>query len=531
MLGKLFDKILEEREEAGEEIKKPIEKEEKGKKISRWSVLLALFILVLAFAPRLYYLFFVSGTQNAGAGWYGDTYHHWQIAYLTKTVGFKHGFLRLWDLKGMEYFWGILHPLVLVVLFTLTGSVDILVPRLLSVFCGSLSVVLLFLIVRRYFNFQSALASAILIALNPIGVFNDASGMQEPLGIVLLLAGIYLWPQKDFLTGILWALSGMVRAEFWLFGLGLVGAILILERNFNRKIGLSLGYGIPTLFYMKVLLDKTGNPIYPVWWSFLGNAVGRWQAKVPLTQTQYLARFVFIAIFALSSVGILFVFRKKPRGWLLSLLGLGNFWFLGGFVGLTEYIKSYVHYFWVVRIFLLPYIFLGFALAVLFLEIVPKAWPVFGRLKLGWIFVFLILAASQLSWRAIWYYFGPTIPIWENEVELAEQVAGYYKEGTILLPEYDPQFTYALVKLGGIKGENIEGQMFDVFYYLDGDAFSDWLKNRARVLDWLKEDNIRLLVVDEKRHRYQELIAREPQFFKLLDKNSNFCLEIYEVRV
>ena len=69
-------------------------------------------ILAVAAVPRLWYLFAVSDPENAGDGMYGDVYHHWQIAYLTREIGLSHG-PRLWDLKGLEYFWGLLHPLLM----------------------------------------------------------------------------------------------------------------------------------------------------------------------------------------------------------------------------------------------------------------------------------------------------------------------------------------------------------------------------------------------------------------------------------
>src|SRR3990170_2562721 len=89
-----------------------IESEEENKTAKRnWSkksFIIPLLIFFIALVPRLYFIFFVNNPQNAGLGWYNDSYHHWQIAYLTQEIGLSHGFLRLWDLIGMEYFWGIL---------------------------------------------------------------------------------------------------------------------------------------------------------------------------------------------------------------------------------------------------------------------------------------------------------------------------------------------------------------------------------------------------------------------------------------
>src|ERR1700675_1018408 len=102
--------------------------------LPRWAVASA---WAVALVPRLYALFFLTDPENPGDGWHGDVFHHWQIAYLTKEIGlWDPSGPRLWDLKGLDYFWGVIHPALLVVLFYLTGSVDIVIPRLLSVFFG-----------------------------------------------------------------------------------------------------------------------------------------------------------------------------------------------------------------------------------------------------------------------------------------------------------------------------------------------------------------------------------------------------------
>src|SRR3989344_3327790 len=149
MLGKFFDKILHEDEASlNESLRGKIPSQEKFKHPWVWAVI----FFAAAFIFRIGILFFMTIPENVGPGWYGDVYHHWQIAYLSKTVGFKEGFLRLWDFKGLEYYWGLLHPLVLIIGFALSGSTSIVVPRMISVIFGSLSITLIFLIINRHFN-------------------------------------------------------------------------------------------------------------------------------------------------------------------------------------------------------------------------------------------------------------------------------------------------------------------------------------------------------------------------------------------
>ena len=49
----------------------------------RWTVALCLG----AALPRLLYLFGLTDPENPGIRRYGDVWHHWQIAYLTKEIG------------------------------------------------------------------------------------------------------------------------------------------------------------------------------------------------------------------------------------------------------------------------------------------------------------------------------------------------------------------------------------------------------------------------------------------------------------
>jgi hypothetical protein len=523
---KISKDFVDTEDDLDEEEKEEILEEKKT------SIFLLLFVFLLALIPRIYFIFFVSGTQNAAAGWYGDNYHHWQIAYLSKEIGLKIDPFRLWDLKGMEYFWGILHPYTLVILFTITGSSDILIERLLAVFCGSVSVVLIFLIIRRYFNFQAALTGAVLAALFPVTVFNDALGIEESLGIMFLLAGVYFWPKKPFFVGIFWALAALTRAEYWVFGIGLIFAIGLLERKFEKLLVLAAPYIVITVFYMKILVDKTGNPIYPIWWNYLANAAGQWEFREKLTSYQLQAREVFTFIIIIAAFAILITLWKKPKYYLYLLLGFGNWLFIGLFIGWSAYLKSYEVWFWMIRFFVLPYSFLLTLFTVfVFYSLIKKA-KIIETLKINWLIFLSVLALSQILWLPILNNFKGTKARWESVKVQGELVGKYYQGGKILIPvhEYDPDFTYTLVQFGGVKGKNIVGQMYDPFYYLGEEkAFDNWGSNREVVLNWLKEENIRTIVVDKERSPYKLLFEKEKKLFRKVADLGTYRQVIYEV--
>lgn len=485
------------------------------------SIWLLLLIFVVAMAVRLYVIFHVTDPQNAGVEWYNDTYHHWQIAYLYKTVGIGHGFFRMWDLKGMDYFWGILHPMVLAGLFGLFGTVDILVLRILTAVGGSLVIVFIFLLVRRYFNLQVALSTVLIAIFFPVILFSDSVGMQEQLGLPMLLLGMWLWPRRPIISGSLWALSGMVRAEYWLMGFGLVLASFFLEKKFDRKILLLTGWLFVSFFYMSILKRYTGNPIYPIWWNYVGNASGEWMTHNELTSIQKIMKFWSEIAFFIISTGILLVFWKKPRSWPLLLFGLGNMLILAYLWGFSEYIQGFISRHFYDRFFYVPYLFLGMFLSVLIFQIIGRKLRLFRRLYLGWIILILGLVFSQEIWQPIksWYAYGFRKKADYEAIakEIAVQDNG---QGRILIQEDIPYMTYYLVRNFGVTGPRIEGEKYTAFAYLLPedleDPFKNWGKNRRFVLGWFLEKDIRLISNPGRRDMFVKLAAREPEIFQTI---------------
>lgn len=525
MLKKLFGKVLEDNEEEEEKEVSRQESEVKPKPNKKHLVIAGL-IFLLALAVRLYFLFVIEDPQNAHPGWYEDTYHHWQVAYLSYQIGFKQSYLRLWDLKGMEYFWGLLHPLVLGALMSLFRTSSIIVARLLSSFCGSLSLGLVFLIVERFFGWKAALAASLIGIINPVGIYSDASGMQEPLGILMFLTGLYFWPIRAVLTGVFFMLAGMVRAEYWLLALGLTMVIFLTKEKFERKILYLFGFGSLMLFYLKYLLDKTGNAIYPMYWNFMGNMKGEWQAKVLPNLSQQIVQKIYIGVLISVAIYGVWLVLKRPKYFLFFSLGLGNWAILGLSVGLSKYLLSYLPRFWVDRIMILPYLFLGIWFSVLVFQIFKKGW--FSIL--GWLLVIGVIGGSLFAWRPIWYWRLMTGREWENKKALAEAVAKYYQGGRILFFENHPATTYWLIYNCHIKAENLVSQMYDPYYYLPKDPYENWGENRKVVLNWLIKEKIQLLPFSGSDSQYSELVKREQDYFKELAYLQELNLYLYEFK-
>src|SRR3989344_3902456 len=532
MLGRLFDRFLGgqeelDREVSGNEGEKVNEESERQKT----SLLELTFVFVFAIIPRLFYIFVFSNPNFPG--WYTDTFHHWQIAYLSKEIGFQQGFLRLWDFKGMEFFWGLLHPLVLVILFYITGSISILVPRLLSVFGGSISIVLLFCLIKRYFNRQAAWATVIFATFFPITLFSNSVGMQEELAMPFVLASFLLWPNTPILAGFSLALASMVRAEYWLFALGLAFSTLLSRKNADKAIILIASYLTIILFYMKYLANYTGSYIYPIKWNVLASVKGEWFVNLPIVGEKLVAQTISRGIFAFGVAGAIVTLIRRSKHMLLYLYGFGNIVFIGFMVGFGSYVKGYIPRFWGDRLYNWPYLFAMILIVIALFYYLPK---LAGKLSttvyvFSWLLLLTGLVVSQIIWKPINFFMQPVAAIYKSEKHWAAQIAGAYQDGTILLPEDRPYITYFLAHDYKIPGKNMEGQMFDPFFYFKDqeNPFSNWGEERKIVLDWLKRDNIKLLVLTTPKSTYQGLIDREPDLFKKLPSEQEILL--YEVNI
>ncbi|MCK4790561.1 MAG: glycosyltransferase family 39 protein [Desulfobacteraceae bacterium] len=503
-------------------------KMDKRTKLINLSITVGIFLL--AALPRLYVLFFVTDLDNPGVGWYNDTFHHWQIAYLSKEIGFSQGFLRLWDFKGMEYFWGLLHPLLLSVLFTLTGSIDILIPRLVSLIFGSASVVLLYYLLRRYFNLHVALAGVLLGTVIPVAVFADAAGLLQPIAMFLLLLGLLLWPRHPVWTGLSWALAGTVRAEYWVFGAGLFAVSIFAKEKAERKIALGAGWLIPSLVYMKYMIDHTGNPIYPVYWNFMGNVAGEWMGNRPLNTFQISLQWTGRIALIFVVVAAIWIIWKQQKSYLFILYGLGNILFVTLVFGFSAYIHGILPRILFARFMIVPYLFIGIFISILLLDKLPKL--NFRRLWLivGWIVILSLAVLTQLAWEPIMgYYEGPK-DHWTAMKQMAEEIASLYDGGTVSIPEDRPLLTYALVRYQGFSAEQLQGQMYDPFFYFkDDDPFKNWSDNREVVADWLEKSDIQLIVFTTAKETYTKMISQEEKWFKYLASPYRNFYQAYQV--
>ncbi|MFI5287692.1 MAG: hypothetical protein ACHQ4F_15435 [Candidatus Dormibacteria bacterium] len=495
-------------------------------------------LVIVAALPRLIFVFLVSNPENPGDGWYGDTYHHWQIAYLTKEIGLTDpNGPRLWDLKGLDYFWGVLQPLLLVALFYVTGSIDIVLERLLSLAFGVLVVVLIFHLCRRYWGMRVAVPATVFAALVPTSVFNDGQGILEPLGVGLTLLGIWLWPKRGLWTGVSWALAAMARAEAWIFAIGLIVASFLRREGVQQRVLVIIGGVLPMAVYMKVLLDRTGNPIYPLSENFFNNALGRWEFETTLTPDQVTVRPVLGVILALAVLGLAWTLWKRPIGYMFLTFGFGYWVFTAGTLGFTAYLKSWVWWFWYIRFFDFPYEFAGVLGAIILFYLLPKwvgsRWALPFAAAAG----ALILIAAQAAWMPILSVYRSTASTWAQTLSAGQIIGGVYQQpqnrgGVLNVPPTKPDLTYVLARFDGVEGSRIVGQLYDPFYYLpSGYAYADHPAVASVLMQcWLSDTKTRLLVVDQTQSpNYVAFVADHPDWFSAAGQIPTYGWVLYEV--
>ena len=491
-------------------------------------------LLVLALLPRLVYLFAISNPENAGDGLYTDVYQHWQIAYLTKEIGLSHG-LRLWDLKGVEYFWGSLHPLLLAGLFFLTGSADILLARLLSLAFGSLTVVLIFHLCRRYWNLPVALVASAFAAFAPTSVFNDASGMLEPIAVSLSLLGIWLLPRRSFSAGIAWAFATGARPEAWLSSSGLLVASF-LRPGTRRWFLLPVGFAGVMAGQMAFLNARTGNPIYPLYWNYFANAAGMWMK--PLVASQQAARPFFIGLFALATAGLLMTLWRRPKSYLLLLYGFGSCALVFGLLGLTAFITEWYPWRWMMWILAFPYDFAALLVAVTLFVILPRFLGA-GIRPAAWLAACAMLLGIQLTWFPIQTAYNGTASTWSRDVATGRYIASIfsrpeYRAGALNLPPPDdPTVTYTLVHYGALDGRHFVSQLYDPFYYLPaGYHYVDHPVTAGMLLQcWLSTTGTSILVVPDDRADYLSFAADHPAWFVQAGRVADYGWTIEAVHV
>ena len=426
---------------------------------------IALYIVVGGLVVRLFSILFITPIDFR---W--ESYHYWQIAYYTLHVGSK--YLRMWDLGGMEYFWGPLPIWIQSIILWIFRTKSIAFFRFFNILVGSATIFLAYRIGLRYGDVTSAKVSALIAAVNPILIFNNVIGMEETLGVFFILLSLLVIHDKRIYGGLFFGLASLCRIEFWPLSFGIIGTIFLFERDRlgSRWFSVLIGWMIAVVPYMIHLQMATGNAIYPFYWNFLGNIVGVWNPWY----VSPMIRNIFSVILVASIVGYFALLRYRKiigEGYIILITAIG----FAGYHGLVYAVSGTAPLF--ERFFVLDAALVS-CLAGLFYIKIP-------RKKIVNIIIPVVMLVAFIV--SVPYYIGEQKSIRDRNAVI-DVFVEKYSGGTILNDM--PMMTYRLISKKGISHTNILGSIY-----------ADY-QNLTTALQWLRLENATYLIyTDQKAYK------------------------------
>jgi len=164
--------------------------------------------------------------------YYGDSYHHWLISYLTATNSYIYT-----DFKPntMNIVWLPLYHYINAFLMNMSGIYDLTVPHSVNIVAGSLTCILVYKTARLSLNKTLATAAGLSLAIQPWFIEINSWGITETLAALFIISAIYFYLRGNpAYTTVSIALSMLTRYEGWVFALMLLVAALI-ERMWAKK--------------------------------------------------------------------------------------------------------------------------------------------------------------------------------------------------------------------------------------------------------------------------------------------------------
>jgi hypothetical protein len=269
---------------------------------------------------------------------------------------------------------------------------------------------------------------------------------------------------------------------------------------------------------MKLLLDHTGNPIYPLYWEFLVEGTGKWMSSV--SATQHGAQPLFAGLALLSAGGLGWTFWRRPASFLLLCYGFGSTAFVMGLLAFTPFISSWSGWVWRMRLLTPSLEFAALLAVVLLFKILPRLLG--DRVRIGtWTISLFTLIAAQLLWSPIQAAYQQTQPVWQADLSTGKYLAALHRRpahhwGRLNIPADQPTLTYVLARFGGIGGQELVGQLYDPFYDLPaGYRYEDHPAEARRLMAcWLKNTKTSTFVLPVGNHNYAAFLGDSSQLFR-----------------
>ncbi len=449
--------------------------------------------------------------------WNWDSYHHWQISYLSLHIGFKQG--RLWDLNGCEYIWGIFPHLIQSILLFVLDTSTILPYRLFNLLSGSVNTVLVYKIGNHFYNTKIGIQSGILYAIFPIAAIFDIIAMQDTIAITFLLSSLYLIKDYPFWSGILLALSGQSRVELFLVGILILLGYILRERVSTSSQPFIIGYSVILFIFGLHLYNQTGNPIYPLSYSFYNIFGGFIPENRDIPFTVLMLRWLYWK---------LSVWPKKFTGIMILSAAIGMT-FIVPYMAWKKWSKYQPILYTITTLSVLSPIFLtyvgsDFESLLIMLRMINPIIALFIPLILNIIYSRLdnspIVIKNYILYLLIiiligsFCFFIPHYSSFQQKAaeaySVADKIHEHYAEGTIV-SDY-PTINYKLIQKYNIYPRNIIGNHYSPDYYGINDPFEYAL--------WLDINEVTLWIYwDERAKPVWDVISKYyPELFVLKER-------------
>lgn len=464
-----------------------------GREIS--TIWKAIILFTVALVARVLFLQWV-GLEYVG--WYHDSFHHWQIAIYTLRIGLAQNPPRMWDLSGQEYFWGLLPTLTESFLLYVFNTTSLAPFRVFNTLMGSLSVVLVYFLGRRFINEQAGLLAGVSSALSPVLWEVDTSGMLDPMGITFLLLGLFLYRKNRYLSGLVLGLASLAHIEFWFLSLAIIGFYLVYERSATDFIPAIAGWSTPMLPYFYFTQTRTGDWLYSLRFNYVASISGQWISNVTVPfSDQILPRVVFLAILALCVASILWMLKKRPLSYPLHSFFLTRVSMQGIIFGMTAYVVPYIAFGQIPRVlidrlFALDYYYIPILVAVFMAWLIKKrhleaavdsSTARTSRVSILGVFALVLIINGAFFPFVVSQYFADTYRgPYVQQVQMADFIASEYRGGTVVSSLVI--VNYRLIN-DGLSLQNVLGSL----YCPPTDS--------TEAYQWLRSHNVTWIIADD----------------------------------
>ena len=164
--------------------------------------------------------------------YYGDSYHHWLISYLTATNSYVYTDFKP---KTMNLVWLPLYHYINAFLMNSSGIYDLTIPHAVNIVAGSLTCILVYKTARLSLNRTLSTAAGLSLAVQPWFIEINSWGVTETTTALFFICAIYFYLKGNpTYTTVSIVLSMLTRYEGWVFASMLLLAAVI-ERRWRKK--------------------------------------------------------------------------------------------------------------------------------------------------------------------------------------------------------------------------------------------------------------------------------------------------------